>query len=125
MTTNSPMSADRREYMVLAVRFEPAHIEEHRAYTASSLSEALTMAEREDAGRASYTYGLMPEDYPEASGAGIAFNEADGLLLDSDTCQECGAPLTWTDIEAQDRLCADCARINAAAERSRGEAGAR
>lgn len=69
-----------RKYEVLAVQFEPEHIEEHRIYTASSLSEALAMAEREDAGRADYVYGINPSDYAVASEDGIAFNEADGLL---------------------------------------------
>lgn len=111
-----------REYTVLAVRFEPDHAEERRVYVATSIGEALTMAERADAGRASYVYGVTPADYAEARGEGIAFNEADGLLIDDpDVCRECGTDLTWSDIEAQDRLCADCARLEAAAERSRGE----
>lgn len=70
-----------RPYRVLAVQFEPDHIEEHRDYDASSLSEALTMAERADAGRADYIYGILPEDYDIARAEGIAFNDADGLLI--------------------------------------------
>jgi hypothetical protein len=68
-----------RTYHVLAVQFEPAHIERHRSYKASSLTEALAIAEREDAG--SFTYGIEPEDYPLARTEGIAFNESDGLLM--------------------------------------------
>ena len=76
----SPISL--RTYHVLAVQFEPEHIEQHRSYEASSLTEALAMAEREDAGHASFTYGIEPEDYPLARTEGITFNEADGLLID-------------------------------------------
>lgn len=124
--TTSPSIGPAREYIVLAVRFEPDHTEEHRAYAATSIDEALLKAEREDAGRAGYTYGIMPEDFAEARGAGIAFNEADGLLLDSEPrCTECGEPLEWTDLEAQDGLCGECARVRDLAERSRGEGPAR
>lgn len=70
-----------RQYEVLAVRFEPEHVEEHRLYEATSLSEALAMAERDDAGRADYTYGILPEDFDLARADGIDFNEADGLLV--------------------------------------------
>lgn len=72
-------------FRVLAVQLVPDHSEEYRDYVADSLSEALTMAERDDAGRGSYTYGVLPEDYPQARAEGIAFNEADGLLLDDDS----------------------------------------
>jgi hypothetical protein len=68
-------------YRVLAVRFTPDHAEEVRSYTASTLSEALTMAERADAGLADYAYGILPTDYAQALNEGIAFNEADGLLV--------------------------------------------
>lgn len=68
-------------YTILAVQFEPDHVETHRTYDATSLSEALMMAERADAGRADFTYGIRPEDYPVAIEEGIAFNEADGLLV--------------------------------------------
>jgi hypothetical protein len=68
-------------YRILAVQVEPVHTEEHRDYQAESLSEALTMAERADAGRATYTYGIPPEAYEQARAEGIAFNDADGLLI--------------------------------------------
>ena len=55
--------------------------EEYRDYDASCLSEALGMAERDDAGRADRIYGICPEDYALAREEGIAFNEADGLLI--------------------------------------------
>jgi hypothetical protein len=71
---------DTRLFTVRAVQFDP-HLEQERDYEATSLGEALTMAEREDAGRASFTYGILPEDYAVARCEGIAFNEADGLLL--------------------------------------------
>lgn len=69
-------------WRVLAVQFEPQHIEETREYWASNLSEALMLAERQDAGKAEYTYGILPEDYEQARAEGIAFNEADGLLME-------------------------------------------
>jgi hypothetical protein len=58
-------------------------IEEFREYQATSLSEALTMAERDDAGRpdAPTCYGIPPEDFDIARAEGIEFNDADGLLL--------------------------------------------
>ena len=55
--------------------------EEIREYEADSLGEALAMAERDDAGSATRIYGIMPEDYDIARAEGIAYNEADGLLL--------------------------------------------
>lgn len=70
-----------RTYRILAVQLEPTHTEEYRDYTASSVAEALTMAERDDAGRQPRTYGILPEDYDTARAEGIDFNEADGLLL--------------------------------------------
>lgn len=75
------MTDTTRVYQILAVQFDPAHIEERRDYPASSLSEALAIAERADAGRASYTYGVRYEDFAIARAEGIAFNEADGLLI--------------------------------------------
>ena len=69
-----------RDYQVLAVRL-PEQTEEHRLYRAVSLSEALSMAEREDAGKGTYTYGVLPEDFTQATEEGIAFNPADGLLV--------------------------------------------
>ena len=70
-----------QNYRVLAVQFEPAHTEEIREYDASCLGEALCMAEREDAGVADFTYGICAEDFAIARTEGIAFNEADGLLV--------------------------------------------
>jgi hypothetical protein len=55
---------------------------EYRDYRTSSIGEALAMAERDDAGRQTLTYGIQPEDYDGARAEGIAFNEADGLLVD-------------------------------------------
>lgn len=75
------MTPSTRQYQVRAVQFDPAHVEEYRVYEATSLSEALSMAERADAGQSAYTYGILPEDYAIATGEGIDFNEADGLLL--------------------------------------------
>lgn len=77
----TPGLTSTRLYIVLAVQFEPSHIEEHREYEAASLSEALMMAERSDAGKASYWYGVLPEDFAVARTEGIEFNEADGLLI--------------------------------------------
>jgi len=54
---------------------------EYVEYRATSLSEALTMAERANAGQRTITLGIAPEDYGEATHAGITFNVADGLLL--------------------------------------------
>jgi hypothetical protein len=58
--------------------------EEQREYSATSLAEALTMAERDDAGRpnAPDAYGVLPDDYDLARAEGIEFNDADGLLVD-------------------------------------------
>jgi hypothetical protein len=71
-----------REFRVLAM--DPADgSAEFRDYRATSLGEALTMAERADAGIRTRLYGVMPEDYAIARAEGIAFNEADGLLLDA------------------------------------------
>ncbi len=57
--------------------------EEVREYQASSLAEALTMAERQDAGKPypPTCYGVLPEDFDRARAEGIEFNEADGLLV--------------------------------------------
>ena len=52
-------------------------------YIATSLSEALMMAERAEAGRRTVTFGIQPIDYALALAEGIAFNEADGLLVDA------------------------------------------
>lgn len=70
-----------RAYQILAVQFVPEHREQIRAYRARSIGEALTMAERDDAGQAEWIYGVRPEDYDAARREGIAFNEADGLLV--------------------------------------------
>ena len=74
-----------RTYTVLATwQDHPDGLrEEHREYHAASLSEALMMAERADAGRpnAPDAYGILPEDYAQARAEGIQFNEADGLLI--------------------------------------------
>jgi hypothetical protein len=50
-------------------------------YEASSIGEALTMAERDNAGVTDVILGIRPEDYEAARVEGIEFNEADGLLL--------------------------------------------
>ncbi len=70
-------------YRVLAVQFEPVHIETVRAYEATALGEALLMAERDDAGQggSAITYGVLPEYFAIARAEGIEFNEADGLLV--------------------------------------------
>lgn len=66
----------------------PGPWEQLRRYTASTLGEALTMAERADAGQTaangggSYVYGIRARDYAIARAEGIHFNEADGLLVD-------------------------------------------
>lgn len=54
---------------------------DQRTYAADTIGEALLMAERADAGRLNRIYGVRPEDYDRARHEGIAFNEADGLLL--------------------------------------------
>lgn len=81
------MMTETRTYAVLAVwNNHPDGLrEEFREYEASSLSEALTMAERDNAGRpnAPDCYGIPPEDFDVARAEGIAFNEADGLLVDA------------------------------------------
>ena len=56
--------------------------EYHHTIHATSVSEALQMAERADAGKADRVYGITSADYPQAQGEGITFNEADGLLID-------------------------------------------
>jgi hypothetical protein len=71
-----------RTFRILAARLEPTYLEEYREIVAASLGEALTMAERADAGAADYSYGIHPDHYPDAIAEGIAFNQADGLLLD-------------------------------------------
>jgi len=57
--------------------------EEQREYEASSLGEALAMAEADDAGQpnAPDAYGVLPDDFEIARAEGIEFNEADGLLV--------------------------------------------
>jgi len=75
-----PERSKRSLFTVLAVRFEPSHIEQHREYWAGSLREALALAKREDA-PGTFTYGIVPEDYEQARAEGIRFNEADGLLM--------------------------------------------
>jgi hypothetical protein len=69
-----------RIYLITCVD-DAAGTAEHREYQASSVGEALLMAERDNAGARSLTYGIQPEDYPEARDEGIEFNEPDGLLL--------------------------------------------
>lgn len=80
------MDTTSRIYLVLAVwNDHPDGLrEECREYVASALGEALTMAERDNAGRpdAPDCYGIAPEDYAIARAEGISFNEADGLLCD-------------------------------------------
>ena len=66
--------------MVLAMDPETG-TEEYREYLTDSLAEALTRAERDDAGQRRWIDGVLPEDYDIARAEGIAFNEADGLLI--------------------------------------------
>lgn len=72
-------------YQVLATwQNHPSGLrEETREYSATSLSEALMMAERNDTGRPDPPdcYGIPTEDYDLARQEGILFNEADGLLI--------------------------------------------
>ena len=68
-------------YRVLAVQFGPVHTEEILSIPASSYSEALTIAERQDAGHRDRVYGIPVDSYLTARAEGIAFNEADGLLI--------------------------------------------
>lgn len=72
-----------KRYQVLAAWLETGK-EEVRQYFATSLSEALTMAERADAGIVDgpTVYGILPADYDVARTEGIQFNEADGLLTE-------------------------------------------
>lgn len=58
-----------------------AVVEEGLPYEATSIGEALAMAERDCAGKADATFGINAEDYAEAKAEGIAFNEADGMLV--------------------------------------------
>lgn len=68
-------------YYVL--RVDPADGSETvRPYAATTLSEALMMAERDDAGSVTYLYGVRFADFAIARAEGIRFNEADGLLTD-------------------------------------------
>lgn len=62
--------------------YNPEHnTEEYREYEASCLTEALAMAERAQAGICDDWIGIHPDDYQQARNEGIAFNEADGLLI--------------------------------------------
>lgn len=75
--------APRSTFRVL--RMDPRDgTEQILEFTAATLSEALAMAERADAGHASMIYGVLPADYAIARAEGIAFNEADGLLVDAE-----------------------------------------
>ena len=65
----------------LRVTFPEQNTEEYLEYVASTLSEALMMAERQMAGRENGMIGILPEDYALARAEQIAFNEADGLLV--------------------------------------------
>lgn len=55
---------------------------EYEEIDATSIDEALMIAERAEAGRRTVACGIQPEDYAEATEAGIAFHEADGLLTE-------------------------------------------
>lgn len=68
-------------YRVLAVQMATTHTEEIRTYEATSLGEALAMAERADAGLRDCIYGVVAGDFDIARAEGIQFNEADGLLV--------------------------------------------
>jgi hypothetical protein len=72
---------DVRAYRITAMNPEDGATE-YRTYEATSLAEALTMAERDDAGKVTRIYGIQPEDYGQADVEGIRYNEADGLLTD-------------------------------------------
>lgn len=54
----------------------------YRRFSASDVGEALAMAEREDAGKLTASYAILPEDYEEARKLGIHFFEGDGNILD-------------------------------------------
>jgi len=69
-------------FRVLAVQFEPTHREEIREIAASCYAEAFGIAERADAGAADFVYGVPVDSFERARLEGIAFNEADGLLVD-------------------------------------------
>ena len=77
------MPTDTRTYRICHAWLEESR-EEFHEYEATSLSEALMMAERSEAGRpdCAKAYGICPEDYTNARNEGIAFNEADGLLME-------------------------------------------
>jgi hypothetical protein len=80
-------------YRVLAAQHD-RNVEEIREYRASCYAEAFGMAERADAGVADFSYGVPADAFDLARREGLAFNEADGLLVDDDgrqarTCEHC------------------------------------
>ena len=78
------MAYQHKPYRILTVTDDggaSGWTEHIRSVEATSVSEALTMIERSDAGKlAVHAYGICPEDYAQARAEGIAFNDADGLL---------------------------------------------
>ena len=74
------VSDNEREYQIIAI--DPrTKAEETRTITASSIGEALTIAERQDAARATRNYGITSADFDAARDEGIEFNETDGRLV--------------------------------------------
>jgi hypothetical protein len=67
-------------YQVLIARPDQNR-EDIQAFDATSYAEALTMAERSLAGVADALFGIPVDAYDLARAEGIAFNEADGLLV--------------------------------------------
>lgn len=72
--------ASTETFTIRVVSFDPTYTETRRTYSATTLSEALTMAERDHVGT-DVILGIVPEDYETAKAEGIAFNEANGLLI--------------------------------------------
>jgi hypothetical protein len=69
-------------FLVTGIQFTPEHREVRWAVAASTIGEALTMLERQHAGKETWTYGILPEDYAAARAEGVSFFDGDGLLVD-------------------------------------------
>ncbi len=69
------------DYKVL-INFPDENRELLRTYAATSYAEALAMAERTYAGKADVLLGIPYDGFKVARAEGIAFNEADGLLVE-------------------------------------------
>lgn len=86
---NGPAAWTRneRDYLITCIEILPSAEQpertEYRTYRATSIGEALTMAERD--GVADY-YGIQPDDRDAARREGIAFDD-DGMLIDC-TCDD-------------------------------------